>query len=70
MRLELGVNFQHIKSKTLAVMNPLVRIDRNEEFGAGIAEDADIAGPLIFAFLYGFLLLMVCQMKSLCVIPL
>jgi len=49
---ELGVNFNHIKVKTLTVLNPLRRID------AHIMDDTDLFGPLIFGVLFGFILLL------------
>ncbi|EME41271.1 hypothetical protein DOTSEDRAFT_73624 [Dothistroma septosporum NZE10] len=48
---ELGVNFQHIQTKTLTVLNPLGRIDHH------IMDDADLAGPLLFCALFGTSLL-------------
>ncbi|OBT49260.1 hypothetical protein VE00_00463 [Pseudogymnoascus sp. WSF 3629] len=48
---ELGVNFGHIKVKTLAVLNPFVHIDRH------IMDDSDLAGPILFFFLFGTFLL-------------
>ncbi|KFY58607.1 hypothetical protein V497_04749 [Pseudogymnoascus sp. VKM F-4516 (FW-969)] len=48
---ELGVNFGHIKAKTLAVLNPFVHIDRH------IMDDSDLAGPILFFFLFGTFLL-------------
>ncbi|KAK8192767.1 hypothetical protein M8818_007939 [Zalaria obscura] len=44
---ELGVNFGHIKTKTLTVLNPLGRIDQH------IMDDSDLAGPILFFFLFG-----------------
>ncbi|KAJ1942983.1 hypothetical protein EC988_006352 [Linderina pennispora] len=49
---ELEINFQHIKSKTLAVLNPFKPIDRE------IYDDADMAGPLLFILVLGTLLLL------------
>lgn len=49
---ELGINFSHIYGKTIAVIYPYKRI--SEE----IAEDADLAGPVIFALLLGSCLLL------------
>ncbi|KAK0411012.1 hypothetical protein QR680_005432 [Steinernema hermaphroditum] len=49
---ELGINFDHIQQKTLAVLNPL---------GAASAEviaDQDLAGPLVFCLLFGASLLL------------
>lgn len=48
---ELGVNFGHIKTKTLAVLNPMARIDQH------IMDDSDLAGPLLFCFLLATFLL-------------
>ncbi|KAK9321034.1 hypothetical protein V1517DRAFT_327647 [Lipomyces orientalis] len=48
---ELGVNFGHIKSKTLTVLNPLARVDQN------IMDDSDLAGPILFCLLLGTCLL-------------
>lgn len=49
---ELGVNFNHIKGKTLTVLNPLGQID------AHMMDDTDLFGPLIFGVLFGFILLL------------
>jgi hypothetical protein len=48
---DLGVNFGHIQSKTLAVLNPLARIDQH------IMDDSDLAGPILFFLLFGTFLL-------------
>ncbi|KAI0004372.1 Yip1-domain-containing protein [Xylariaceae sp. FL0662B] len=48
---ELGVNFGHIQMKTLAVLNPFVRIDQH------IMDDSDLAGPILFFLLFGTFLL-------------
>ncbi|KAI9700853.1 MAG: hypothetical protein M1836_002223 [Candelina mexicana] len=48
---ELGVNFGHIKMKTLSVLNPLARIDQH------IMDDSDLAGPILFFLLFGTFLL-------------
>ena len=50
---ELGVNFDHIKSKSLTVLNPLRRPEQN------IMDDADLAGPILFCFCFGTFLLLV-----------
>lgn len=47
---ELGVNFTHIKMKTLAVLNPFGRIDQH------IMDDSDFAGPLLFFIIFGLVL--------------
>ncbi|KAI8320441.1 Yip1-domain-containing protein [Martensiomyces pterosporus] len=49
---ELGINFQHIKSKTLAVLNPFKPID------TAIYDDSDMAGPLLFILVLGTFLLL------------
>ncbi|KAI9669377.1 MAG: hypothetical protein M1831_000413 [Alyxoria varia] len=48
---ELGVNFGHIKMKTLTVLNPVGGIDQH------IMDDSDLAGPVLFFLLFGFFLL-------------
>lgn len=49
---ELGVNFSHMATKSLAVLNPFgKRIDHH------IMDDADIAGPIVFCLLLGAFLL-------------
>ena len=54
---ELGINFDHIRQKTLAVLNPLGKAD------AGVISDQDLAGPLVFCLLFGSALLL--QVSSL-----
>eukprot|EP01035_Chromulina_nebulosa_P020483 gene20483-26573_t len=49
---ELGIRFDHILSKTLAVMLPTKQITEH------ILDDADLAGPLVFCLLLGSLLLL------------
>lgn len=49
---ELGINFLHIKNKGMVVLNPFKTIDKH------IMDDADLAGPLIFCFLFGGFLLL------------
>ncbi|KAI7207832.1 hypothetical protein D0864_10697 [Hortaea werneckii] len=49
---ELGVNFQHIQTKTLTVLNPFTRIDNH------IMDDSDLAGPFLFCGLFGTFLLL------------
>ncbi|KAJ3139069.1 hypothetical protein HK100_012099 [Physocladia obscura] len=44
---ELGINFGHMKNKAISVLNPLTPIDKN------IFDESDLAGPVIFWFLYG-----------------
>jgi hypothetical protein len=52
---ELGVNFGHIQSKTLAVLNPFRRIEPH------IMDDSDVAGPILFFFIFGTSLLVSIQ---------
>jgi len=49
---ELGVNFNHIRLKTLAVLNPLKHAD------ASVINDNDLSGPLVFCLLFGAALLL------------
>lgn len=49
---ELGIRFEHILSKTQAVIHPLKELDSN------ILDDADLAGPLCFCLLLGSCLLL------------
>ncbi|KAF5393265.1 hypothetical protein D9757_000623 [Collybiopsis confluens] len=48
---ELGINFSHIRAKTLTVLNPFSHVDEH------IMDDADLAGPIIFVFCFGIFLL-------------
>lgn len=50
---ELGINFLHIKSKTLVVLNPLMK-----DIPSDIMADSDLAGPILFVLLFGTLLLL------------
>lgn len=49
----MGINFYHIRAKSLAVLNPLRHVDEH------IMDDADLAGPLLFVFCFGTFLLFV-----------
>ncbi|KAI8081905.1 uncharacterized protein B0P05DRAFT_538548 [Gilbertella persicaria] len=49
---ELGLNFEHIKTKSLAVLNPFRTVPHT------IMDDTDLAGPLLFIFLFGTFLLL------------
>jgi hypothetical protein len=44
---ELGIDFSHIRAKTLQVLFPT-------KLPASLLEDADLAGPLVFCVLLGF----------------
>ncbi|KAI0241241.1 hypothetical protein L0F63_006449, partial [Massospora cicadina] len=48
---ELDINFEHVKTKTFAVLNPLKPVDSH------MMDDVDLAGPLIFCLLLGLVLL-------------
>lgn len=50
---ELGINFSHIRAKSLTVLNPFQRVDER------IMDDADLAGPLLFIICFGVFLLFV-----------
>jgi hypothetical protein len=50
---ELGINFQHIWIKTQSVLIPTKKINEH------ILDDADLAGPLVFGFIFGMCLLLV-----------
>ena len=50
---ELGINFSHIRAKSMTVLNPFRRVDER------IMDDADLAGPLIFCFCFATFLLFV-----------
>ncbi|GAA5914935.1 transporter YIP1 [Sporobolomyces salmoneus] len=49
---ELGINFDHILAKSLTVLNPLKTVDPH------IMDDADLAGPLVFCFVFACFLLL------------
>eukprot|EP01112_Ceratiomyxa_fruticulosa_P019880 TRINITY_DN660_c0_g3_i2.p1 TRINITY_DN660_c0_g3~~TRINITY_DN660_c0_g3_i2.p1 ORF type:complete len:238 (-),score=45.30 TRINITY_DN660_c0_g3_i2:674-1387(-) len=49
---ELGINFSHIKMKSMSVLNPLNKMDSH------IMDDTDLAGPLFFCLLLGCFLLL------------
>ncbi|KAF7428617.1 hypothetical protein PC9H_007844 [Pleurotus ostreatus] len=49
---ELGINFSHIRAKSLTVLNPLSKVEPH------IMDDADLAGPLLFLFCFGASLLL------------
>ncbi|KAI8367385.1 hypothetical protein EDC96DRAFT_553009 [Choanephora cucurbitarum] len=49
---ELGLNFGHIKTKSLTVLNPFRTVPDT------IMDDTDLAGPLLFIFLFGTFLLL------------
>lgn len=48
----LGINFDHIYQKTLAVLNPM------KDPGHEAVSDSDLAGPLVFCMAFGATLLL------------
>lgn len=50
---ELGVNFGHIKAKTLAVLGL-----KSTSLSEDVIQDSDMAGPILFCLLFGTLLLL------------
>ncbi|KAL0072418.1 Protein yipf5 [Marasmius tenuissimus] len=48
---ELGINFGHIRIKSMTVLNPLSSVDER------IMDDADLAGPILFVFCFATSLL-------------
>lgn len=50
---ELGINFDHIWKKTLAVLNPFTNTD------SSIINETDLAGPFCFCLALGGTLLLV-----------
>ncbi|ESK97102.1 yip1 domain-containing protein [Moniliophthora roreri MCA 2997] len=48
---ELGINFSHIRAKSMTVLNPLSHVDER------IMDDADLAGPILFVFCFATFLL-------------
>lgn len=50
---ELGVNFGHIRAKTMAVLSL-----KSNSLGEDIIQDSDMAGPILFCLLFGTLLLL------------
>lgn len=50
---ELGINFNHIKLKTQAVLNP-----RGRSITPEVMADSDLAGPILFCLIFGTFLLL------------
>ncbi|KAN0064661.1 hypothetical protein ACQY0O_002291 [Thecaphora frezii] len=55
---ELGINIGHIVDKTLTVLNPLHGYSAAHAKDAHLMDDADLAGPLLFCFIFGVTLLL------------
>jgi len=53
---ELGVNFEHIQKKAMAVLNPAGKALDHDTL-----DDDDLAGPLLFCLIFGGSLLLVCK---------
>ena len=51
--VELGINFNHILTKSLAVLNPF-----SKSIDAQLMDDTDLAGPLVFWGAFGLALLL------------
>ncbi|KAF7315603.1 hypothetical protein MIND_00075700 [Mycena indigotica] len=49
---ELGINFSHIRTKSLTVLNPLSSVNEH------IMDDADLAGPVCVCFCFALCLLL------------
>lgn len=56
---ELEVNLPHIWQKSTTVLNPLHRYSANHQRDAHMMDDTDLAGPLLFCFVFGALLFLV-----------
>ncbi|MCO5596205.1 hypothetical protein L7F22_050265 [Adiantum nelumboides] len=55
---ELGVNLPHILDKSLTVLNPLHSYSAHHAHDAHMMDDTDLAGPLLFCFAFGMMLLL------------
>ena len=50
---ELGINFDHIKRKTISVLHPTKSLDPD------LLDDCDMAGPIAYCLMLGATLLLV-----------
>ena len=50
--VELGIDFSHIRRKTMSALTPMRSLD------AALMSDGDLAGPFVFCFALGFLLML------------
>lgn len=55
---ELDINLPHIYEKSLAVLNPFHQFSPDHTKDAHMMDDADLAGPLMYCFIFGMLLLL------------
>lgn len=56
---ELDINLSHVWDKSLAVLNPFHKFSPDHPKDAHMMDDTDLAGPLLFCFVFGMLLLLV-----------
>lgn len=59
LTVELDINMPHVWDKSLAVLNPFHKFSPNHPKDAHMMDDCDLAGPLLFCFVFGMLLLLV-----------
>lgn len=62
--VELDINMPHVWDKSLAVLNPFHKFSPDHPKDAHMMDDTDLAGPLLFCFVFGMLLLLVCSCNS------
>ncbi|KAI3623787.1 hypothetical protein CBS14141_003486 [Malassezia furfur] len=55
---ELDINLSHVWDKSLAVLNPFHKFSPDHPKDAHMMDDTDLAGPLLFCFVFGMLLLL------------
>lgn len=55
---ELDINLPHVLDKSLAVLNPFHKFSPEHPKDAHMMDDTDLAGPLLFCFVFGMLLLL------------
>lgn len=53
---ELEINLPHIWGKSMTVLNPVHRYSSGNQRDAHMMDDTDLAGPLLFCFVFGILL--------------
>ena len=54
---DLDMNFTPIMANSLAVLNPFHQYSPDHNKDAHLMDDTDLAGPLLFCFVFGVLLL-------------
>ena len=55
---ELDINLPHVLDKSLAVLNPFHKFSPEHPKDAHMMDDTDLAGPLLFCFIFIMLLLL------------